>query len=99
MAEVHGSQFQRIWRPFIILTLLTIAEFAIAFTVEKGTFRNWTFIVMTILKAYYIVAFFMHLKFEKVNLIYTILVPLIFLVYLLVLMFQEGTYMFDVVFG
>ena len=99
MADAHGSQFKRIWQPFIILTLLTIAEFAIAFTMEKNGIRNWIFIVMTVVKAYYIVAFFMHLKFEKVNLIYTILVPMLFLVYLLILLFQEGTYMNNVVFG
>lgn len=89
----QGSVFKRIWLPFIYLFLLTVLEFAIAFTFPKeeyGTFRNWTFIIMTLVKAFFIVAYFMHLKFERVKLIYTILIPVIFVIYLIILLLIEG---------
>ncbi len=77
-----------------MLTLLTLVEFAIAFAVDKegaaGTARTIIFVVMTIIKAFYIVAFFMHLKFERVHLIYTIVLPMAFIVYLILLMFNEA---------
>jgi cytochrome c oxidase subunit IV len=93
MAE-HVSAFKRIWRPFIMLFLITVAEFIVAFTLvpkeEYTTVRAIIFLVMTIVKAFYIVAFFMHLKFERVHLMYTIVLPMAFVVYLIVLMFNEG---------
>jgi len=91
MAQV--SVFKRIWLPFIYLFLLTVLEFAIAFALPKEDYsalRTWIFVIMTLVKAFYIVAYFMHLKFERVHLIYTIIIPMVFVVYLLVLMLVES---------
>lgn len=99
MANTNLSIFRRIWMPFFILTMLTVIEFVIAFTMPKDGLRQWIFIVMTIAKAFYIVAYFMHLKFEKINLIYTIVFPVIFLVYLLVLMVVEANFAWETLFG
>ena len=89
----HGSIFKRIIQPFIILTILTALEFTIAFTLEGPAYENfrlWTYITLTLMKAFYIVAYFMHLKHERVNLIYTITVPSLLLIYLIVLLLLEA---------
>jgi caa(3)-type oxidase subunit IV len=87
----------KIWKVFFILLAITVVEFIIALAVPetilpKG-FRNFTYIVLTLVKAFYIVAFFMHLKFEKYTLIVGILVSFIFILYFIVLMMNEGGYM------
>ncbi|MEJ7663350.1 MAG: cytochrome C oxidase subunit IV family protein [Hymenobacter sp.] len=53
--------------------------------------RNSIFIVLTILKAFFIVGEFMHLKHETKGLIWTILVPMALLVWLLVALMTEGS--------
>lgn len=98
----HVSVFKRIWVPFYILLGITILEFLIAFTVDKTEYpgtRVWVFLILTIVKAFYIVAYFMHLKFERINLIYTIVLPMAFICYLLVLLFQEGGIVYQMIHG
>ena len=87
----HQSLFQRIWYPFIILFVITACEFIIAFTVHSKVVKVPVFVAMTILKAFYIVAYFMHLKYERLNLIYTILVPTLFIVGLVVALLYEAS--------
>ena len=52
---------------------------------------NIFFIVMSMIKAIYIVGTFMHLKFEVKHLIITILVPVILLLYTICIFLAEGT--------
>ena len=97
-AEEHESMSKsKIWKVFFILLGITVVEFIIALlvpeTIMSKGFRNFTYIVLTLVKAFYIVAFFMHLKFEKYTLIVGILVSFIFILYFIVLMMNEGTYM------
>jgi cytochrome c oxidase subunit IV len=47
-------------------------------------------IVMSLLKAWYIVGVFMHLKYEVMNLIATVLFPLVFLVWAIIAFLWEG---------
>ena len=55
------------------------------------------FIVLTLLKAGYIVMVFMHLGDERKTLKYTILIPYaIFIVYLLFILLTESSYVFAV---
>ncbi len=51
---------------------------------------NPVYIVLTLFKAFYIVAFFMHLKFEKVGLVYAILVPILFIIGLILVLTNES---------
>jgi cytochrome c oxidase subunit IV len=94
--DSHGSIFKRIWVPFFILFAITALEFLIALTIkaEPGTTMKWVkniiFLLLTIMKAYYIIAFFMHLKFERLTLGYSIVLPFILIVYLVVLLMIEG---------
>mgnify|MGYP003687996615 CR=1 FL=1 len=91
--EAAGVKSRKmIWKVFWILLALTVIEFVIAFTIGRGTFRNVTFILMTLVKAFYIVAYFMHLKDEIKSLIVTIIVPLVFVCWLILALLIEGSF-------
>jgi cytochrome c oxidase subunit IV len=52
-----------------------------------------TFIILTVAKAYFIVAYYMHLKHERKALKNTIIIPFVlFALYLLYHIFTEGIY-------
>ncbi len=95
----EGMSKGKIWRVFFYLLALTALEFFIALVlvhggyVQKGLAVNATYIVLTLLKAYYIIAYFMHLKFETFGLIMSISIVFLFIVYFIVLMLTEGTYL------
>ena len=68
----------RILKVFWILLGITAFEFIVALLlVPHGILpirlANPVYIILTLFKAFYIVAYFMHLKFEKVGLAYSIL--------------------------
>lgn len=97
-AEHASMSKKKIWQVFFYLLGITALEFFIALVlVQKGMIphgiANFTYIVLTLLKAYYIVAYFMHLKFENMTLITSIVVSLIFIVYLIILVLNEGSYL------
>lgn len=79
-----------IWKVFWILLGVTIFEVAISFTGISKTVLLWTFVTLTIVKAYYIVGYFMHLKFEVVPLQWSLLLPFILIVYLIFIAIYEG---------
>jgi cytochrome c oxidase subunit IV len=84
-----------IWRTFIILCVITAFEFLIAFTMPANGLRIAIFVGMTIVKAFYIVAEFMHLKHEVKSLIWAILLPIIFVIWLLIALMYEGGSIFQ----
>ncbi|WP_375444148.1 cytochrome C oxidase subunit IV family protein [uncultured Fibrella sp.] len=84
-----------IWRTFLILCGITAVEFIIAFTMTAGHFRVAIFVGMTLIKAFYIVAEFMHLKHEVKSLIWAIMLPIIFIVWLLIALMYEGGSIFQ----
>ncbi len=95
-AHLAGPEARkRIWTVFFILFAITALEFVIAFTMERGFSRNLVFIVMTVVKAFYIVGYFMHMKDEVKSLVYTVLLPLAFLMWFLVAMLVEGVWYID----
>ena len=83
-----------IWRTFWIMLGITVIEFAIAFA--KGPFHLphigvvFVFISLTILKAFYIIAEFMHLKHEVKMLILAMSLPIIFIIWFIISMLYEG---------
>lgn len=96
--EHAGMTKKKIWTVFFYLLGITAIEFIIALVlIPKGIMSqgvgNFIYIALTLLKAFYIVAYFMHLKFEKYGLITSIVLSLIFIVYFIVLMLNEGTYL------
>jgi cytochrome c oxidase subunit 4 len=93
----HGDTMTRgrIWKVFFILLAITCVEFFIAlYLVPKGhmdiNIANPVYIILTLLKAFYIVAFFMHLKFEKAGLIYALVVPILFIIGLILVLTNES---------
>ena len=103
----HGEGMDKkgIWRIFFVLLALTAVEFLIALgfvhhwqILAKGALVNTIYIVLTLVKAYYIVAYFMHLKFEKIGLQLALTVSFVFIIYFIVLMLVEGNYIHDHIF-
>ncbi|QSE97104.1 cytochrome C oxidase subunit IV family protein [Fulvivirga lutea] len=86
------EKIKLIWKTAGILALITALEFLVAFTVphEMEMTRVVIFVGMTIVKAAYIVGEFMHLKYEVKVLIWSIIIPMIFVVWMLVAFVYEG---------
>jgi len=99
-SETKGNWW--IWKVFWILLFITTFEVALGIikplflvdTIFLGTkLLNHVFIILTIIKAAYIILQFMHLGHEEVTLKWTILLPAIILVpYLLFIVLSEGAY-------
>jgi cytochrome c oxidase subunit IV len=91
------EKIKKLWTVAGILGVITAFEFAVAFLVphEFKTTRVWIFIAMTIVKAAYIVGEFMHLRHEAKVLIWAILIPVIFIIWLLIALVYEGMYFSD----
>lgn len=81
---------KQIWKVFWILLVITTVEFIIAFTLPANGLRVAIFVGMTFVKAFYIVAEFMHLKHEVKMLIWSIVLPIIFIMWFIVALIVEG---------
>jgi cytochrome c oxidase subunit 4 len=93
-----GLSKKKIWEVFAILLFITIVEFFIALWVIPNGYMshsvgNFLYIALTLLKAFYIIAYFMHLKFEKFGLQLCVSLVFVFIVYFIVLMLIEGGYL------
>ena len=92
------EQKNEVLKVTIILSVLTIVELALGFLMyksfpEAGFARNFikgTIIILMLAKAYYIVAYFMHLGHELKNLIMTIVVPLLLFVWFIIAFLYDG---------
>jgi len=97
--DEHASLSKsKIWQVFFILLGITVVEFIIALVILPKnliphTAGNIAYILLTLLKAYYIVAYFMHLKFEKTGLQLSLGLAFIFIAYFITLMLIEGGYL------
>ena len=92
--EIAKPNTAWIWKTFWVLVAITACEFAVTFAIQSHdwrTFRNSLLIGLTILKAFFIVGEFMHLKHETKALIWTILVPMALVGWLLVALITEGS--------
>lgn len=88
---------KEIWRTFWILLILTLVELVLGFWMigmPHGAMRisiKGTIIILMLAKAFYIVAYFMHLGSELKSMIMTIIVPLIFLLWGIVAFLYDGS--------
>jgi cytochrome c oxidase subunit 4 len=96
-SEEEGKKIRKkLYAVTIILTVITVVEvFMGVFFKRNGTFAWETikhaFIVLTLVKAAYIVLVFMHLGDERKNLKYVILLPYaLFIMYLIFIGLWEG---------
>lgn len=92
MAQDAKFGKKEIWKVFIFLSIVTAVEFVVAFTMGENVraIKNIIFVVLTLVKAYGIMAYFMHLKFEFSNFKATIIIPFVFILLLLVYLVYEG---------
>ena len=95
------SNTQKIWGVLIFLSLVTAVEDLLGiykpemFMVEVLGMKalNWIFIILTIVKAYYITWDFMHMRDETSSLRRMVVWTAVFLIaYLTFILLQEGDY-------
>ncbi len=106
MSHAHTSNTKRIWIVFGILSLVTIVEVIFGIIKPEALYMtnfvgmnllNWLFIILTIVKAYYIVWAFMHMEGETAILRWSVVGSLVFLVlYLIFILLFEGDYIHEV---
>lgn len=98
-SEEEGKAIRKkIWFVTILLSALTTVEILMGIFLSKSGLKEWQweivkwlFIVMTVVKAYFIVMSFMHLGHEKKSLRMYIIIPyLIFIIYMIFLYLIEG---------
>ncbi|MCS6982253.1 MAG: cytochrome C oxidase subunit IV family protein [Flavobacteriales bacterium] len=97
---IEAPKTKWIWRVFWIMLIVTIFEISFAFANGEYHFIPWTaqkvlFIMLTLVKAYYIIFYFMHLGHEQFNFRLTISLTSILLIYFIVLLMIEGDYSMD----
>ncbi len=86
------KKIRQLIRVAVILFIVTVLEFGVAFTLPytMQTLKVAIFVGMTIIKAAYIVGEFMHLKYEVKSLIWAIVLPMVFVMWLIVALVYEG---------
>jgi len=101
------SNVQKIWGVLIFLSIVTIIEVALGIVkpeILMTTFLsmkliNWIFVILTIIKAYYITWDFMRMRDETFGLQASVVITLIFLIaYLAFILLVEGNYIYDVMY-
>ena len=99
------SNVQKIWGVLIFLSIVTTIEVVLGIVKPQslmGMFLgmkllNWIFIILTIVKAYYIAWDFMHIRDEKFGFKVSIVLPLVILIpYLSWILLVEADYIFEV---
>jgi len=95
------SNTQKIWGVLILLSIVTTVEVILGIIKPEslmGHFLgmkilNWIFIILTIVKAYYITWDFMHMRDETPSLKKMVVWTAVFLIcYLVFILLQEGGY-------
>src|SRR5205809_682734 len=87
----NKEKIAKLWRVAGIMLGITIVEFIIAFTLPHGPAKTFLFVILTIVKAGYIVGEFMHLRYEVKVLFWSVLIPMTFIIWMLVAFVYEGT--------
>ena len=99
------SNIQKIWGVLVFLSIVSAVEVALGIIKPsilltpvlgmKGL--NWIFIILTLVKAYYIAWDFMHLRDEKRSFTSSIVLPLLILIpYLMFILLVEADYIYNV---
>lgn len=92
----NAAAISEIKKVTIILSVLTLIELVLGFwmmTIQSETFRlaiKGVIVILMMAKAFYIVAYFMHLKHELKNLIMTIIVPLLIFIWFITAFLWDG---------
>ncbi|MDX1469876.1 MAG: cytochrome C oxidase subunit IV family protein [Flavobacteriaceae bacterium] len=95
------SNTQKIWGVLILLSIVTAVEVVLGIYKPQSLMAgflgmkllNWIFIILTLVKAYYITWDFMHMRDEKASLRRMVVWTAVFLIiYLIFILLQEGNY-------
>jgi cytochrome c oxidase subunit IV len=94
--EKSSFDTKAVWRTFWILLGITLFELVIAIVYYETHFfpkhiLNGVFIIMTLAKAFFIVAEFMHLGHEIKNLIMTIAIPACLFIWFIIAFLWDGS--------
>ncbi len=93
-SEESRKQVKRIWQVTGLLSLVTIIEVAIGLGAHYAGVHSalilTVFLVLTIVKAAYIVRVFMHLGDEKKNFVFAILLPLSLFIWFIIAFILDG---------
>lgn len=100
------SNTQKIWGVLAFLTLITAVEVVLGIIKPASLtdtyilgmkLINWVFIILTLVKAYYIAWDFMHLRDEKSSLRRAIVwTPIFLVIYLTFILLVEADYIYNV---
>ena len=101
------SNVQKIWGVLIFLSIVTAIEVALGI-VKPEILMNYflsmklikrIFVILTLVKAYYITWDFMHMRDEKFGLQVSVVITLIFLIaYAAFIFLVEGNYIYDIMY-
>ena len=100
-SEEEGKKIRKkIWKVTAILSIITLVEVLVGAFFPKDAVAGvtweiikYSYILLTVVKAGYIVLIFMHLGDERKTLKYMILVPyIIFILYLIFIVLTEASY-------
>mgnify|MGYP005669188961 FL=1 len=101
------SNVQKIWGVLIFLSVVTAIEVALGIVKPEILMNNflsmklinWIFVILTLVKAYYIMWDFMHMRDEKFGLQVSVVITLIFLIaYAAFIFLVEGNYIYDIMY-
>ena len=105
----NSSHTKRIWFVFFLLLVITVIEVLVgkskpAFLADHSFIGlkliNWFFIILTLVKAYYIVYAFMHMEAENSFFRRVLVYSIVFYVsYIMFIFLTEGGYMHDMFIG
>ena len=101
------SNVQKIWGVLIFLSIVTAIEVALGIVKPEILMNyflsmkliNCIFVILTLVKAYYITWDFMHMRDEKFGLQVSVVITLIFLIaYAAFIFLVEGNYIYDIMY-
>ena len=101
------SNVQKIWGVLIFLSIVTGIEVVLGIVKPEILMSyflsmkliNWIFVILTLVKAYYIMWDFMHMRDEKFGFQVSVVITLIFLIaYAAFIFLVEGNYIYDIMY-
>jgi cytochrome c oxidase subunit IV len=96
--DAHAAAARKeVYRVTIILSILTIVELALGYSMVNMSEQRFSrhlikgiILILMLAKAFYIVAYFMHLKHELRNMIMTIVLPLGLFIWFIIAFLADG---------
>lgn len=90
----HIGVYLRTWVMLFVLS--AVSYFVDFFKVEPLPLRWALIVLLAIIKAAMILSVFMHLRWERLSLVYTILLPPVLILALVGILLAEGNYVYSV---